>query len=51
MLVSRSLPDWILDVELSDAVEYIIPLLNGLGTDGELIDTRFRLYLERSGGY
>ncbi|PWN53994.1 ARM repeat-containing protein [Violaceomyces palustris] len=33
VLVSRSLPDWIRDVELNDAVEYIIPLLNGLGTD------------------
>lgn len=36
-LVSRSLPEWILEVELNDAVEYIIPLLNGLGTDGEWI--------------
>lgn len=35
VLVSRSLPDWIQEVELSDAVEYIIPLLHGLGTDGE----------------
>ncbi|KAN0062884.1 hypothetical protein ACQY0O_004705 [Thecaphora frezii] len=33
VLVASSLPDWIRDVELSDAVEYIIPLLNGLGTD------------------
>ncbi|KDN52768.1 ARM repeat-containing protein [Tilletiaria anomala UBC 951] len=33
VLVSRSLPEWIFEVELSDAVEYIIPLLNGLGTD------------------
>lgn len=33
VLVSQSLPDWIREVELNDAVEYIIPLLNGLATD------------------
>lgn len=33
VLVARSLADWILDVELSDAVEYVIPLLNGLACD------------------
>ncbi|SPO48283.1 uncharacterized protein PSANT_05972 [Moesziomyces antarcticus] len=33
VLVSQSLPEWIREVELSDAVEYIIPLLNGLATD------------------
>ena len=33
VLVSSSLPEWIREVELNDAVEYIIPLLNGLGTD------------------
>uniref|UniRef100_V5EZP6 Uncharacterized protein n=2 Tax=Kalmanozyma brasiliensis (strain GHG001) TaxID=1365824 RepID=V5EZP6_KALBG len=33
VLVSQSLPEWIREVELNDAVEYIIPLLNGLATD------------------
>lgn len=33
VLVSRCLADWIKDVDLTDAVEYIIPLLNGLATD------------------
>ncbi|SPO30050.1 uncharacterized protein UTRI_05889 [Ustilago trichophora] len=33
VLVSQSLPDWIREVELNDAVEYIFPLLNGLATD------------------
>lgn len=36
VLVARSLYEWIFDVELTDAVEYILPLLNGLGTDGKL---------------
>jgi len=35
VLVSRQLAEWIVDVELNEAVEYVIPLLNGLGTDGE----------------
>lgn len=33
VLVSRCLADWIRDVDLTDAVEYVIPLLNGLATD------------------
>lgn len=36
VLVSNSLADWILEVELSDAVEFVIPLLNGLACDGAL---------------
>lgn len=33
ILVSRCLGEWIRDVDLTDAVEYVIPLLNGLATD------------------
>ena len=33
ILVSRCLAEWIRDVDLTDAVEYVIPLLNGLATD------------------
>lgn len=33
VLVSRCLADWIKDVDLTEAVEYVIPLLNGLATD------------------
>lgn len=33
ILVSRCLAEWISDVDLTDAVEYVIPLLNGLATD------------------
>ncbi|KOS15971.1 arm repeat-containing protein [Malassezia pachydermatis] len=33
VLVSRCLAEWIKDVDLTDAVEYVIPLLNGLATD------------------
>ena len=33
VLVSRCLADWIRDVDLTEAVEYVIPLLNGLATD------------------
>ncbi|SPO31300.1 uncharacterized protein UTRI_05889_B [Ustilago trichophora] len=33
VLVSQSLPDWIREVDLNDAVEYIFPLLHGLATD------------------
>ena len=31
--MSRCLADWIKDVDLTEAVEYVIPLLNGLATD------------------
>lgn len=33
VLVSRCLPEWIREVDLTDAVEYVIPLLNELATD------------------
>ncbi|WFD05339.1 hypothetical protein MVES1_000669 [Malassezia vespertilionis] len=33
VLISRCLADWIKEVDLTDAVEYVIPLLNGLATD------------------
>lgn len=33
VLVSRCLAEWIREVDLTDAVEYVIPLLNGLATD------------------
>lgn len=33
VIVSRSLPTWLREVELSEAVEYVISLLNGLATD------------------
>ncbi|CAO1629084.1 unnamed protein product [Parajaminaea phylloscopi] len=41
IIVSRSLPLWIRDVELSEAVEYVIALLNGLATDDAEVCTAF----------
>lgn len=41
VIVSRSLPAWIREVELSEAVEYVIPLLNGLATDEADVCTAF----------
>ncbi|PWN17967.1 ARM repeat-containing protein [Microstroma glucosiphilum] len=41
VIVSRSLPAWIREVELSEAVEYVIPLLNGLATDEPDVCTAF----------
>ncbi|PWN28268.1 ARM repeat-containing protein [Jaminaea rosea] len=41
IIVSRSLPHWIREVELSEAVEYVIALLNGLATDDADVCTAF----------
>jgi serine/threonine-protein phosphatase 4 regulatory subunit 1 len=32
--VANELPDWIQRVDICEAVEYILPLLNGLASDG-----------------
>lgn len=34
--VTRALPEWIEQVDICEAVEYILPLLNGLAADGEI---------------
>ncbi|KAK0538009.1 hypothetical protein OC834_000581 [Tilletia horrida] len=47
ILVSQCLAEWILDVKLSDAVEYIIPLLNGLSTDEREVCEAFSPELHR----
>ncbi|PWN44156.1 ARM repeat-containing protein [Ceraceosorus guamensis] len=47
VLVARSLADWIFEIDLSDAVEYVIPLLNGLGTDELEVCTVFTPELHR----
>jgi len=47
VLVSHSLADWILEVELSDAVEFVIPLLNGLACDENDVCTAFAPHLHR----
>ncbi|UZJ57472.1 hypothetical protein CBS101457_006792 [Exobasidium rhododendri] len=47
VLVSQSLADWILEVELSDAVEFVIPLLNGLACDENDVCTAFAPHLHR----
>ncbi|EJT98563.1 hypothetical protein DACRYDRAFT_18146 [Dacryopinax primogenitus] len=35
LFVARTLPEWLPTVDPHEAVEYILPLLNGLGTDSE----------------
>ncbi|KZT56553.1 ARM repeat-containing protein [Calocera cornea HHB12733] len=35
LFVARTLPEWLPSVDPHEAVEYILPLLNGLGTDPE----------------
>lgn len=47
ILVSRCLADWIHEVDLTDAVEYVIPLLNGLGTDEVEVSVAFAPELGR----
>ncbi|CAD6944635.1 unnamed protein product [Tilletia controversa] len=47
ILVSQCLAEWILDVKLSDAVEFIIPLLNGLSTDEHEVCENFSPELHR----
>lgn len=47
ILVSRCLADWIHEVDLTDAVEYVIPLLNGLGTDEVEVSAAFAPELGR----
>jgi len=47
ILVSQCLAEWILDVKLSDAVEYVIPLLNGLSTDEREVCEAFSPELHR----
>ncbi|KAE8235467.1 hypothetical protein A4X13_0g9483, partial [Tilletia indica] len=47
ILVSQGLAEWILDVKLSDAVEFIIPLLNGLSTDEREVCENFSSELHR----
>jgi serine/threonine-protein phosphatase 4 regulatory subunit 1 len=47
VLVSHSLSDWIIEVELSDAVEFVIPLLNGLACDENEVCTAFAPHLHR----
>ncbi|KAE8266755.1 hypothetical protein A4X09_0g5592 [Tilletia walkeri] len=47
ILVSQCLAEWILDVKLSDAVEFIIPLLNGLSTDEREVCENFSPELHR----
>ncbi|WFD33350.1 hypothetical protein MCUN1_000163 [Malassezia cuniculi] len=47
ILVSRCLADWIHEVDLTDAVEYVIPLLNGLGTDEIEVSAAFAPELGR----
>ncbi|CAO1625979.1 unnamed protein product [Sympodiomycopsis kandeliae] len=45
VIVSRSLPAWIREVELSDAVEYVVALLNGLATDEADVCAAFAMEL------
>lgn len=45
VIVSRSLPGWIREVELSEAVEYVIALLNGLATDEPDVCAAFAMEL------
>lgn len=33
--VTRALPDWLGEVDICEAAEYVLPLLNGLASDGE----------------
>lgn len=47
VLVSHSLAEWILEVELSDAVEFVIPLLNGLACDENEVCTAFAPHLHK----
>lgn len=47
IIVSRSLPLWIREVELTEAVEYVIALLNGLATDDAEVCTAFASELHR----
>lgn len=47
VIVSRSLPVWIREVELSEAVEYVIALLNGLATDDAEVCIAFASELHR----
>lgn len=34
--VTRALPEWLSEVDICEAAEYVLPLLNGLASDGEL---------------
>lgn len=45
--VSRCLAEWIHEVDLTDAVEYVIPLLNGLATDELEVSATFAPELGR----
>lgn len=47
ILVSHSLADWILEVELNEAVEFVIPLLNGLACDVNEVCSSFAPQLHR----
>jgi hypothetical protein len=47
VLVSHSLADWVMEVELSEAVEFVIPLLNGLACDASEVCVTFAPQLHR----
>lgn len=47
VLVSHSLADWVMEVELNEAVEFVIPLLNGLACDTNEVCVSFAPQLHR----
>lgn len=47
VMVSHSMPTWLCEVELSEAVEYVVALLNGLATDEVEVCTAFASELHR----
>lgn len=45
VFIAKELPSLIRDVEISEAVEYVLPLMNSLGTDpGSFIDMLIILF-------
>lgn len=48
MFIARALPEYLVNVSPAEAVEYVLPLLNGLGTDQgklPLLQQTFDIYL------